>query len=106
MLRPSRRSSCFLSLAVYPALATTTRRAVFIKNCRFVGKAEVLETLAKGRVNDRKSQPGERPCPKYVVDAAVGPRRKNVQCVFTDCPDATNVITVIDTDTNWACPPC
>lgn len=46
---------------------------------RYVGRAEVLEALRTGKVNARKSAPQERPCPKYVVDATVGPQRKNVQ---------------------------
>lgn len=48
---------------------------------RHVGRDEVVETLRSGRINSRKSQPALRPCPKYTVDAAVGPkgRSKNVQ---------------------------
>lgn len=45
----------------------------------FIGRGEIEETLRSGRINTRKSQPALRPCPKYTVDAALGPRRKNVQ---------------------------
>ncbi len=46
---------------------------------RFIGRGEIEEALRSGRINARKSQPALRPCPKYTVDAAVGPTRKNVQ---------------------------
>jgi hypothetical protein len=49
--------------------------------CSYIGHGEVVEALRSGRINSRKSQPALRPCPKYTVDAVVGPRgqRKNVQ---------------------------
>lgn len=83
-----------------------TEHAACRMDCRFIGRGEIEETLRSGRINARKSQPALRPCPKYTVDAAVGPQRKNVQGVFAACPQETRVITVIDTDTNWPCGPC
>lgn len=53
--------------------------------CRFISKEEVLETLSSGSVNDRKSRPRLQPCPKYVVDARVGPKGKNVQVWRLGC---------------------
>jgi hypothetical protein len=38
-----------------------------------------MQTLKSGSINDRKSEPSLRPCPKFVVDAAVGTQKKNVQ---------------------------
>lgn len=83
-----------------------TQHAACRMDCRFIGRPEIEETLRTGRINSRKSQPTLRPCPKYTVDAIAGPARKNVQGVFAACPAETRVITVIDTDTNWACGPC
>ena len=54
---------------------------------RHIGRSEIMETLQKGRINRRKSQPALRPCPKYTVDAAVGGQRKNVQ-VSSPPPDS------------------
>lgn len=53
---------------------------------RFIGRGEISEVLRTGRINSRKSQPALRPCPKYTVDAAVGPRRKNVQVRLVQMP--------------------
>jgi hypothetical protein len=77
-------------------------------DCRFVTRNHITETLARGRINDRKSEPTLRPCPKYVVDAEVsgGSEGKVVQGVFAACRHETRVVTVIDKTTNWPCGVC
>ncbi|KAK9842656.1 hypothetical protein WJX74_000201 [Apatococcus lobatus] len=72
-------------------------------DCRHIPKDQVLEALTSGKVNSKKSNPRSQPCPKYVVDASIGSNNKNVQAVFSACPTFTNVVTVIDKDTNWEC---
>lgn len=86
-----------------------TEHAACRMDCRFVTRKEVLQSLFSGRVNTRKSNPEEMPCPKYVVDAEVQTaqgRRKTVQSVFSACPTETRLVTTIDTSTNWPCGPC
>ncbi|KAK9818143.1 hypothetical protein WJX72_007775 [[Myrmecia] bisecta] len=80
-----------------------TEHATCRMGCRFIPQHEVMDVLQTGVVNDKKSEPKTRPCPKYVVDAQVGSHHKNVQAVFSACRDATNVVTVIDKDTEWEC---
>ena len=46
---------------------------------RHIPQNEVRQVLTDGKVNERKSNLAELPCPKYVVDAKVGKRGKNVQ---------------------------
>lgn len=69
-------------------------------DCRRVTKAEVVQALRSGSVNNQKSAPKARPCPKWVVDAAVrdevNGRPKNVQTVVLGCPTESRVLTVID----------
>jgi hypothetical protein len=86
-----------------------TEHASCRMDCRFVTRKEILQSLFSGRVNMRKSNPQETPCPKYVVDAEIHTaqgRRKTVQTVFSACPTETRVVTTIDTSTNWPCGPC
>jgi hypothetical protein len=91
-----------------------TEHAACRMDCRFITRKQIEDSLQRGVVNDRKSEPSLQPCPKYVVDAALstmgkknGVRRtKNVQGVFAACPSETRVLTVIDTATNWPCGPC
>lgn len=77
-------------------------------DCRFVTPDQVEQTLRRGTINARKSEPLMRPCPKYVVDAelAVGAGVREVEGVFAACRSETRVITVIDKTTNWPCGPC
>lgn len=75
-------------------------------DCRFVSKEDVQETLRIGRINDVKSEPSLKPCPKYVVDADIRNGSKQVQAVFGACARETTVITVIDKGTDWPCGPC
>lgn len=86
-----------------------TEHAACRMDCRFVTKKEILQSLFTGRVNVRKSEPQETPCPKYVVDAEIQTpqgRRKKIQSVFSACPTETRLVTTIDTSTNWPCGPC
>jgi hypothetical protein len=92
---------------------TISEHAACRMDCRFVTRQQIEATLRKGRINDRKSDPTLRPCPKYVVDAELelegrrsGSLSKAVQAVFAACRTETRVLTVIDTRTNWPCGPC
>ncbi|CAL8462505.1 g2038 [Coccomyxa elongata] len=83
-----------------------TEHALCRMDCRHIPEKEVVATLNEGTVNDRKSNMRQFPCPKYVVDATlqVGVKaKKSVQAVFSACPTQTDVITVIDKDTDWEC---
>lgn len=83
-----------------------TEHAKCRMGCRYISEFQVLETLKAGAINHRKSEPRLRPCAKYVVDGKVGADKggkKHVQVVCTDCVDSTNIVTVIDKDTDWAC---
>ena len=101
-----RRGQLPLSSRCAPRTNTNTyaHRSALPRGARFIGKAEVVEALRSGAINQRKSAPGLRPCPKYTVDAEVSGKR--VQAVFSASPAETSLITVIDRDTDWPCGPC
>jgi hypothetical protein len=73
--------------------------------CRFVTRAHVEAALSRGQLNAAKSDPRQRPCPKYVVDSDAG-GGKRLQTVFAACAAQTRVVTVIDRSTDWPCSPC
>lgn len=79
----------------------TTEHAACRMDCRHVSEAELEELLHSGSINERKSDLDLRPCPKLVVDAAVG-AQKNIEAVISACPQASHLITVIDLDRDWA----
>lgn len=91
------------------SFAVLTDHAACRMDCRFVSTKHIKHALSHGSINDRKSEPNLRPCPKYVVDDTSevrGKTPKSVQVVFSACPTETRVLTVIDTKTNWPCGPC
>jgi hypothetical protein len=47
--------------------------------CRHISEGEINSLLASGAINQRKSDLGELPCPKLVVDAKVGKGHKSMQ---------------------------
>jgi hypothetical protein len=70
---------------------------------------EIRQALRKGKLNDKKSEPKEKPFPKYVVNAILRnaqpgnnrKRTKEVEIVLAAHKDETIVVTVIDKDTDW-----
>ena len=107
-IRREKKSTQILS-SMRKRKLTITEHAACRMDCRFVSKGDVMQSLFRGRVNVRKSNPKEKPCPKYVVDAEIRKPNgdyKTIQTVFSACDDETKLITAIDTKTNWPCGPC
>lgn len=59
---------CFLAVIIF---------VVIWLYYRFVDKAAVISTLKNGRVNDRKSNPNARPCPRYAIDVSTTSHRSS-----------------------------
>jgi hypothetical protein len=107
-VRNKRRSDSVLQSMRKKPLVVTDHAACRM-DCRFITRKNVLESLFRGTVNARKSEPMSRPCPKYVVDVDIRTkegRLKKVQNVFSACEAETRLVTTIDTSTNWPCGPC
>jgi hypothetical protein len=75
--------------------------------CRHITEGEVEETMRNGEINYRKSDIQSRSlsgarCPRYAVedDTKDG---QHVRIVFAQCNNYTEVVTVIDLDTEWTC---
>lgn len=76
---------------------------------RHISIEEIKQALRKGTLNDRKSEPKEKPWPKYVIDAKVKNKNpqnkknriKEVEIVLSPNNEETVIITVIDKDTDW-----
>jgi hypothetical protein len=70
--------------------------------CRHITESEVEETMRDGNINYRKSDIQNARCPRYAVedDTKDG---QHVRIVFAQCDNYTEVVTVIDLDTEWTC---
>jgi uncharacterized protein DUF4258 len=70
--------------------------------CRHITQSEVEETMRDGQINYRKSDIQNTRCPRYAVEDQTKDGQ-HVRIVFAQCNDYTEVVTVIDLDTEWTC---
>lgn len=79
-----------------------SRHAKCRMECRRISQAEVEEIMQEGKINYNKSDLQNARCPRYAVEGITGDDQK-VRIVFAQCNDKTEVVTVIDLDTEWSC---
>jgi hypothetical protein len=70
--------------------------------CRHITQSEVEETMRDGQINYRKSDIQNTRCPRYAVEDQTKDGQ-HVRIVFAQCDNYTEVVTVIDLDTEWTC---
>ena len=70
--------------------------------CRHITEGEVEETMEEGKINYRKSDIQNSRCPRYAVEEVTKDNQR-VRIVFAQCNNDTEVVTVIDLDTEWTC---
>lgn len=70
--------------------------------CRKISQAEVEEIMQDGKINYNKSDLKNARCPRYAVEGVTTDNQK-VRIVFAQCNEKTQVVTVIDLDTEWSC---
>lgn len=71
-------------------------------DCRHITQQEVEETMRDGKINYRKSDLKNPRCPRYAVEDVTRDNQR-VRVVFAQCNNYTEVVTVIDLDTEWTC---
>ncbi len=71
-------------------------------DCRHISQAEVEEIMRNGKINYNKSDLQNARCPRYAVEGVTGDNQ-DVRIVFAQCNEKTEVVTVIDLDTEWQC---
>lgn len=71
-------------------------------DCRHITEGEVQETMRDGTINYRKSDIQNTRCPRYALEDQTKDGQ-HVRIVFAQCDNYTEVVTVIDLDTEWTC---
>lgn len=79
-----------------------TQHAKCRMECRKISQAEVEEIMRDGKVNYKKSDLQDRPCPTYALEGITKDNQR-VRIVFAQCDLKTKVVTCIDLDTDWEC---
>ena len=70
--------------------------------CRHITETEVEEAMRDGKINYNKSDLQNARCPRYAVEEITKDNQR-VRVVFAQCNNYTEVVTVIDLDTEWTC---
>ena len=70
--------------------------------CRHITQAEVQDIMENGKINYAKSDLQNVRCPRYALEGITQDNQK-VRIVFAQCNVKTEVVTVIDLDTEWSC---
>ena len=87
------------------------RRISFIKytdharcrmQCRKISQEEVEDIMQNGKINYNKSNVKDARCPTFALEGITRDKQQ-VRIVYGQCDNFTNIITVIDLDTDWHC---
>ena len=70
--------------------------------CRKIAEEEVEGIMQNGKINYAKSDLQNARCPRYAVEGITSDDQK-VRIVFAQCNEKTEVVTVIDLETEWSC---
>jgi hypothetical protein len=70
--------------------------------CRKISQIEVEEIMKDGEINYNKSDLQNARCPRYALEGITTDDQR-IRIVFAQCNEKTEVVTVIDLDTEWSC---
>jgi len=79
-----------------------TKHARCRMDCRHIDETEIKEILQKGKINYAKSEPKDKPDPKYALEGVTHDGQE-VRIVFAPSSKGMVVITVIDLKQEWQC---
>lgn len=84
------------------AALSFTKHAQCRMACRGITETEIREVLAEGKINSRKSEPNDAPCPTYAIEDRVKDGQL-LRIVFGVCGQQVRVITCIDLEQEHDC---
>ena len=80
-----------------------TKHAKCRMGCREFTKKEVWEILEKGTINNRKSDPNDKPCPTYALEGITSDGQE-ARMVFAACDNKKlKLVTCIDLKKHYQC---
>lgn len=80
-----------------------TKHAKCRMGCRNFTKKEVREILKNGTINQRKSDPSDKPCPTFALEGMTSDGQE-ARMVFAACSDnALKLVTCIDLGRHYQC---
>jgi hypothetical protein len=79
-----------------------SQHALCRMDCRHINRSEVEDIMKNGHINYRKSDLQNARCPRYALEGRTADAQQ-VRIIFAQCNEKTEVVTVIDLDSEWEC---
>lgn len=79
-----------------------TKHAICRMDCRNVSEIEVIEIITANRINIKKSDYKDKPCPTIAYEGRSSDGQL-LRIVVADCEPRDKVVTVIDLETDFKC---
>ncbi|MBT8195123.1 MAG: DUF4258 domain-containing protein [Bacteroidia bacterium] len=79
-----------------------TKHALCRMDCREVRKDEIRQILELGKINNNKSDAGDRPCPTLAYEG-VSNDGQHLRIIIANCSNVSKVVTAIDLDNEYNC---
>ena len=70
--------------------------------CNKISKEDIEEIMQRGTINYRKTNVKRTPCPVYTLQGFTNDREQ-IQVVFEQCPDKTNLVTCSNLNRTGTC---
>lgn len=79
-----------------------SQHAICRMGCRHITRSEVEDIMKNGHINYKKSDLENARCPRYALEGRTSDAQQ-VRIIFAQCNEKTEVVTVIDLDSEWEC---
>ncbi len=79
-----------------------TNHALCRMDCRKISKDDIKWIMAEGKINYKKSDLQDKPCPTYALEG-ITQDEERLRVVFAQCNTVTKVVTCINLDEEAAC---
>jgi len=80
-----------------------TKHARCRMDCRKISEEEVREIIRIGKINSKKSDPADRPCPTLAIEGYSSSDQQHIRLILADCEKTIKLITCIDLDKDHSC---
>ncbi len=79
-----------------------TKHALCRMKCRSINEKEIKAILEKGKINYKKSDLKDEPCPTYALEG-ISDDNQHIRVVVGNCETEAVIITVIDLEEEHTC---
>jgi hypothetical protein len=80
-----------------------TKHARCRMDCRNISEEEIREIIRIGKINSKKSDPTDRPCPTIAMEGYSSSDQQHIRLILADCEKSLKLVTCIDLENDHSC---